>query len=426
MTYGDSGVVQVPEMWQPRRMTQRRVPRWSELAPLLRPAPRTGTHTERVMRRMASVGDLRRRARRRTPRAPFDYVDGAADSEISIGRSRDLFDNIEFLPHVLRDVSDCDTTTTMLGERVGYPFGFGPTGFTRMMHHAGEPAVGRVAEAARIPYVLSTMGTTTPAELAAVVPDANLWFQLYVWKDRAFSEHLISQARDAGYRALVLTVDLPVGGARLRDVRNGMTVPPELTWRTFVDGAMHPNWWFNFLTTEPLTFATLETLGGNVADSVTGIFDASLNFDDLAWLRTQWDGPIVVKGIQNVDDARKVVDLGAAGVVLSNHGGRQLDRSPVPLRLIGATVEAIGKDAEVYVDGGIMNGGDVVAAVALGAQACFVGRAYLYGLMAGGQAGVQRMVDIFAGDIERTMQLLGVRSVSELHPDLVRLPADDR
>ncbi|MEN8239230.1 MAG: alpha-hydroxy acid oxidase [Actinomycetota bacterium] len=407
-------------------MTQRRMPRWRELAPLLRPAPRTGTHTERVMRRMASVEDLRRRARRRTPRAPFDYVDGAADAEISIARSRNLFANIEFLPNVLRDVSDCDTSTTMLGDRVGYPYGFAPTGFTRMMQHEGEPAIGRVAEAASIPYALSTMGTTTPDDLAHAAPNANLWFQLYVWKNRAFSESLIQQARDAGYRALVLTVDLPVGGARLRDVRNGMTVPPELTLRTFIDGAMHPNWWFNFLTTEPLTFATLETLGGNVADSVTDIFDASLNFEDLTWLRSQWDGPIVVKGIQNVEDARKVVDLGTAAVILSNHGGRQLDRSPTPLRLIGPTVEAIGADAEVYIDGGIMSGADVVAAVALGAQGCFVGRAYLYGLMAGGQAGVQRMVDIFAGDIERTMQLLGVRTIADLHPELVRLPRDIR
>jgi len=373
---------------------------------------------------MASVEDLRRRARRRTPRAAFDYVDGAADAEISLTRSKDLFGNIEFLPSVLRDVSQCDTSTTMLGDRVGYPFGFAPTGFTRMMHHEGEPAIGRVAELASVPYVLSTMGTTTPIDLADAAPQANLWFQLYVWKDRAFSEGLIQQARDAGYRALVLTVDLPVGGARLRDVRNGMTVPPELTLRTFIDGAMHPNWWFNFLTTEPLTFATLETLGGNVADSVTSIFDASLNFEDLTWLRSQWDGPIVVKGIQNIEDARKVVDLGAAAVILSNHGGRQLDRSPTPLRLIEPTVAAIGQDAEVYIDGGIMNGADVVAAVALGAQGAFVGRAYLYGLMAGGQAGVQRMVDIFAGDIGRTMQLLGVRSIAELHPGLVRLPKD--
>lgn len=370
------------------------------------------------------MDDLRRRARRRTPRAPFDYVDGAADAEISLGRSKDLFGNIEFLPSVLRDVSDCDTTTTMLGDPVGLPFGFAPTGFTRMMHHEGEPAIGRVAESAEIPYALSTMGTTTPNDLAIAVPNANLWFQLYVWKDRTFSESLLQQARDAGYRALILTVDLPVGGARLRDVRNGMTVPPELTLRTFVDGAMHPNWWFNFLTTDPLTFATLETLGGNVADSVSSIFDASLNFDDLSWLRRQWDGPIVVKGIQNVEDARRVVDLGAAGVILSNHGGRQLDRSPTPLRLVEPTVEAVGANAEVYIDGGIMNGADVVAAVALGAQGAFVGRAYLYGLMAGGQAGVQRMVDIFRGDIERTMQLLGVRTIADLHPGLVRLPRD--
>jgi L-lactate dehydrogenase (cytochrome) len=375
---------------------------------------------------MASIDDLRRRARRRTPRAPFDYVDGAADAEISLARSRDLFANIEFLPHVLRDVSDCDTTTAMLGDPVGLPFGFAPTGFTRMMHHEGEPAIGRVAQAASIPYALSTMGTTTPSDLADAAPNANLWFQLYVWKDRTFSEKLIQQARDAGYRALILTVDLPVGGARLRDVRNGMTVPPELTLRTFVDGALHPTWWFNFLTTEPLTFATLETLGGNVADSVTSIFDASLNFDDLAWLQGQWDGPIVVKGIQNVEDARKVVDLGAAAVILSNHGGRQLDRSPIPLRLIEPTVKAVGGDAEVYIDGGIMNGADIVAAVALGAQGAFVGRAYLYGLMAGGQAGVQRVVDILAGDIERTMQLLGIRRVADLHPGLVRLPRDVR
>ena len=375
---------------------------------------------------MASVEDLRRRARRRTPRAPFDYVDGAADAEISLARSKSLFARLEFRPHVLRDVSECDTSSTMLGDRVAYPFGFAPTGFTRMMHHAGERAIGRVAESAIIPYALSTMGTTTPRDLAQAAPNANLWFQLYVWKDRAFSESLIQQAREAGFRALILTVDLPVGGARLRDVRNGMTVPPELTLRTFLDGAMHPNWWFNFLTTEPLTFATLETLGGNVADSVSSIFDASLNFDDLVWLREQWDGPIVVKGIQNIEDARKVVDLGAAAVILSNHGGRQLDRSPTPLRLVGPTVEAIGADAEVYIDGGIMNGADVVAAVALGAQGAFVGRAYLYGLMAGGQAGVQRMVDIFSGDIERTMALLGVGSIAELHPDLVHLPDDDR
>lgn len=407
-------------------MVKRQRPRWNELAPLLRPASREGTHLDGVMKRMANVEDLRKRARRRTPRAVFDYVDGAADDEISLARSRRLFRRLEFMPRVLRDVSGCDTSTTMLGRRVGYPFAFAPTGFTRMMHHEGEQAVARVAEREGIVYALSTMGTTTPEDLAAAVPNVDRWFQLYVSKDRDISVNLVERARNAGFQALILTVDLAVGGARLRDVRNGMTVPPELTLRTFIDGAMHPNWWFDFLTTERLSFATLESLKGTVSDSVSEMFDPSLNFEDIRWLRELWDGPIVVKGVQNIEDARKVVDLGVSGVILSNHGGRQLDRSPVPLRLVGPAVAAIGDDAEVYVDGGIMNGADVVAAVALGAQACFVGRAYLYGLMAGGERGIDRMVEIFAGDIERTMQLLGVRSVADLTPDLVRLPTDDR
>jgi L-lactate dehydrogenase (cytochrome) len=201
-----------------------------------------------------------------------------------------------------------------------------------------------------------------------------------------------------------------------------MTVPPSLTVRTAVDGAMHPSWWLNFLTTEPLSFASLNSLGGTVADSADRLFDPALNFDDLVWLREHWDGPIVVKGIQSVEDARRVADLGANAVILSNHGGRQLDRSPTPLLLVQPVVDAIGADAEVYVDGGIMNGGDIVAAIALGARAAFVGRAYLYGLMAGGQDGVQRAADILTADIERTMKLLGVQSLAELHPDHVRLP----
>lgn len=403
-------------------MTKRQAPRWKELAPLLRPAPRTGTRADRAMQRLVNVEDLRARAKRRTPRAVFDYVDGAAEGEISIGRSKDLFRDLEFVPRILRDVSNCNPSTTILGQPSSYPFAFAPTGFTRMMHHEGEVAVAKVAQRNGIPFALSTMGTTTPEDLAAAVPDADRWFQLYVWRDREFSINLVERAKESGYRTLILTVDLPVGGARLRDVRNGFAIPPHLTLRTFLEGATHPNWWINFLTTEPLSFATLNSLTGTVADTVDQLFDPSLNFEDLMWLREQWEGPIVVKGIQNVDDARRVVDLGASGVVLSNHGGRQLDRSPVPLRLIRPTVKAIGDDAEVYVDGGIMNGADVVAAVALGARACFVGRAYLYGLMAGGERGVERMVELFAADVVRTMQLLGVTSITELTPELVRLP----
>ena len=402
-------------------MTHRQIPKWTDLAPLLSPGPRTGTRRQRSLTRAASISDLRRRARRRTPRAVFDYVDGAADDEISLARSRSTFRDLEFQPHVLRDVSRADTATTILGRDVAYPFGFAPTGFTRMMHHEGESAVARVAERVRIPYALSTLGTTTPEDVAAAAPGANRWFQLYVWRDRDVSYALAQRAHESGFRTLILTVDLPVGGARLRDVRNGMTVPPSLTVRTALDGAMHPNWWLNFLTTEPLSFASLNSLDGNVADSADRLFDPALNFDDLVWLREQWDGPIVVKGIQSVEDARRVVDLGADAVILSNHGGRQLDRSPTPLLLLQPVLDAIGSDAEVYVDGGIMNGGDIIAAIALGARAAFVGRAYLYGLMAGGQDGVQRAADILTADIERTMKLLGVQSLAELNPDHVRL-----
>jgi L-lactate dehydrogenase (cytochrome) len=352
----------------------------------------------------------------------FDYVDGAADEEISLARSRSTFRELEFQPNVLRDVSHADTSTTILGRAVAYPFGFAPTGFTRMMHHEGESAVARVAERTRIPYALSTLGTTTPEDVAAAAPGVDRWFQLYVWRDRDVSYAIAQRAHESGFQTLILTVDLPVGGARLRDVRNGMTVPPSLTVRTALDGAMHPNWWLNFLTTEPLSFASLNALGGTVADSADRLFDPALNFDDLVWLREHWDGPIVVKGIQSVEDAKRVIDLGANAVILSNHGGRQLDRSPTPLRLVQPVVDAIGSDAEVYVDGGIMNGGDIVAAIALGARAAFVGRAYLYGLMAGGQDGVQRAADILTADIERTMKLLGVQSLDELHPDHILLP----
>jgi L-lactate dehydrogenase (cytochrome) len=407
-------------------MVKRQFPRWSEFAPLLKTTPREGTRVERSLNRLADVHDLRRRARRRTPRAVFDYVDGAAESEISIARSHQLFRRLEFAPHVLRNVSQVDTSTTLLGRRVDLPFAFAPTGFTRMMHHEGEAAVARVAERNGIAYALSTMGTTTPEDVATAAPEADRWFQLYVWRDRDVSLGLVERAKASGFRTLILTVDLPVLGARLRDSKNGLTIPPTLTTRTFLDGALHPNWWFNFLTTEPLAFATLNEIDGTMHETAARTFDPSLNFDDLVWLREQWDGPIVVKGIQNIEDARKVVDLGVEGIVLSNHGGRQLDRSLIPLRLIAPTVAELGDDAEIYIDGGIMSGADVVAGIALGAQSCFVGRAYLYGLMAGGERGVQRMVDIFTADVERTMQLLGVSSISDLHPDLVHLPATDR
>jgi L-lactate dehydrogenase (cytochrome) len=402
-------------------MVQRRLPRPSELRPLLRPAPFVRDADERRLRRAASIADLRAIARRRTPRAVFDYTDGAADGELSLERARRAFARVEFRPTVLRDVSATDTTREILGRRAALPFAFAPTGFTRMMHHEGERAVASVAQEAGIPYTLSTMGTTTIEDVAAAAPDARRWFQLYIWRDRAHAQDLVQRAAAAGYDTLMLTVDTPVGGARLRDVRNGMTIPPALSLRTFVDGALHPHWWFNMLTTEPLDFASLGATEGTVAELINRVFDPALTMDDVEWLRGAWSGKLVIKGIQSVEDATRVVDAGADAVLLSNHGGRQLDRAPVPLELVEPTVQALGGRAEVFVDTGIVHGADVLAAVALGARAALIGRAYLYGLMAGGRTGVEKAVSIMAGEIVRTLQLIGVASVDELRPSHVRL-----
>jgi L-lactate dehydrogenase (cytochrome) len=402
-------------------MVQRRLPRPSELRPLLRPAPFVCDPAQRRLLRATNIGDLRTIARRRTPRAVFDYTDGAADGEISLHRARQAFARVEFSPTVLRDVSSVDTGRDILGQRSTLPFAFAPTGFTRMMHHEGERAVASVAQQVGIPYTLSTMGTTTIEEVAEDAPHARKWFQLYLWRDRAPAKDLVQRAADAGYDTLMLTVDTPVGGARLRDVRNGLTIPPALSLRTFMDGARHPHWWFNMLTTEPLRFASLESSEGTPADLIARVFDPALTIADVEWLRGSWPGKLVVKGIQNVEDARRVVDAGADAVLLSNHGGRQLDRAPVPLELIEPTVQAVGDRAEVLVDTGITHGADVLAAIALGARAALVGRAYLYGLMAGGRLGVEKAVAILTGEIVRTLQLIGVNSVDELRREHVRL-----
>lgn len=398
---------------------QRRVPRWSQIRELIQIEP-PALRREARLTRAATVWDLRRMGRRRTPRAVFDYVDGAAEAEISLHRSREAFRHIEFVPRVLRDVSKVDTTTTILGKPASMPLALSPTGFTRMMHSAGEPAVAAAAAAAGIPYSLSTLGTTSARDLARAVPHAERWFQLYVWKDRGFARELIDAARDGRYSALILTVDTPVAGARLRDVYNGLTIPPKLRWKTILDGALHPAWWWDLLTTEPLEFASLRSSEGTVAELIDKVFDPSVDFDDLAWLKETWDGPVIVKGIQTPDDAVAVAERGADAVIVSNHGGRQLDRAPVTLEVLPEVVAAIGDRAEVYVDGGIMSGADIAAALCLGARAAMVGRAYLYGLMAGGRTGVDRAIAILRAELVRTMQLLGVTTVDELDGSRVR------
>jgi L-lactate dehydrogenase (cytochrome) len=402
-------------------VTERRLPRWTELKPLLRPRPLELDRVERRLAGAATIADLRRIGGRRTPRAVFDYTDGGAEDELSMRRARESFRRVEFVPGVLRDVSEVDTSTTMLGQPSALPLAFAPTGFTRMMQHEGEEAVARVAEQAGVPYTLSTMGTTSIEGVAAVAPKARKWFQLYLWRDRDASVELVHRAQAAGYEALMLTVDTAVGGARLRDVRNGLTIPPALTLKTFVDGALHPGWWFDLLTTRPLEFASLTSWEGTVAELIDAMFDPALTFDDVEWLRDVWDGPLIVKGVQTAADARTVAERGADAIVISNHGGRQLDRAPVPFEQLPAIAEAVGDRAEVYLDGGVRSGADLAAAVARGARGCLIGRAYLYGLMAGGQRGVQRALDILAQDLRRTMQLLGVGSLDELSAEHVRM-----
>jgi L-lactate dehydrogenase (cytochrome) len=403
-------------------VTHRQIPSWSELKPLMRPKPIVLNPTDRRLADALTIDDLRSLARKRTPRSVFDYTDGAAEAEISLRRARSLFRRLEFQPSILHDVSHVDPSTDVLGTRSSLPFAFAPTGFTRMMNHEGERAVVRVAQRHGIPYALSTMGTTSIEDVAAAGPDARKWFQLYVWKDRSAGEDLMARAKAAGYEALMLTVDVPVAGARLRDARNGFSIPPALTVKTVLDAATHPAWWMNLLTTEPLTFASLSAWSGTVADLLDKLFDPTMTLADLEWIRASWDGPLIIKGIQTVEDARRVTDAGADAVVLSNHGGRQLDRAPVPLRLLPDVAEAVGDRTQVWVDTGIMSGSDVVAALALGADAALVGRAYLYGLMAGGERGVERAIQILEREIRRTMALLGVSSVKELGPQQVRLP----
>jgi L-lactate dehydrogenase (cytochrome) len=272
-----------------------------------------------------------------------------------------------------------------------------------------------------IPYALSTLGTTSPEDLAAAAPQADRWFQLYLWNDRDAGLELVRRARAAGFTALILTVDTPVAGARLRDVHNGFTIPPTLSVRTLIDIGLHPGWWFDKLTTEPLRFAVFSETGGTVADLINRVFDPTITVPDLAWVRDAWDGPLVIKGIQTVADAQAVVDAGADAIVVSNHGGRQLDRSATPLEQLQPVAAAVGDRAEVYIDGGVLSGADVIAAVAMGARAVLVGRAYLYGLMAGGERGVARAGEILRTEAVRTMQLLGVREVGDLDSSRVRL-----
>jgi L-lactate dehydrogenase (cytochrome) len=401
---------------QPMKMVQRQFPRPLEILDLMRFKKPTFGAKKRRLSAALTIYDLRAIAKRRTPKAAFDYTDGAAEAELSLTRARQAFEDVEFHPSVLRDVSSVDTSTTIFGGPSALPFGIAPTGFTRLMQTEGERAGASSAGAHGIPFTLSTLGTTSIEEVNAANPRGRNWFQLYVMRDREVSYELTRRAAAAGFDTLFFTVDTPVAGARLRDKRNGFSIPPQLTLGTIANAIPRPWWWWDFLTTPKLEFASLKSTGGTVGELLDSAMDPTISYADLKVIRELFPGKLVIKGVQSVDDAKTLAKAGVDGIVLSNHGGRQLDRAPIPFHLIPDVVKQVGKDVEVTIDTGIMNGADVVASIALGAKFTLIGRAYLYGLMAGGRAGVDRAIEILASEVVRTMKLLGAHSLEELEP----------
>lgn len=398
------------------------------LRSVIRLQPVVTDPVERRLNSAASVADLRRIAKRRLPGGVFDYIDGAAEDERTLAANQAAFAATTFRPRVLRGIGEIDTSSSILGQPVPYPLVLAPTGFTRIADPDGELAVARAAERAGLPYTLSTLGTRSIEEVRAV-SGGRLWFQVYAWRDRGLVKEMIDRAAAARYEALVLTVDNAVLGRRERDVRRGFTLPPTIGPRTFLDGALHPAWTWAFVRSEPIRFANV--VGSGIGDGASPVslsdyvntqFDPALAWSDIDWLRSVWDGSIVVKGIQTVDDAVLAAERGVDAIALSNHGGRQLDSAPATLPLVAPVRDAIGDRAEILCDGGVRRGSDIVKAVAAGATGCMAGRAYLYGLGAAGERGVDRVLGWFQSDMVRVMSLLGIATVADLTRELLQLP----
>ncbi|MDT2006880.1 alpha-hydroxy-acid oxidizing protein [Rhodococcus opacus] len=379
---------------------------------------------DRILGKCQTIEDLRVAARARVPRPVFDFVDGAAGTERSLARSLDAFDRVYNHPGPVEAMSgtDVDLSVEVFGRRQAMPLVLGPTGFTRLAHTEGELAVARAAGAAGVPYTLSTPATCSIEAVAGIEVRPDLWFQLYVLRDRALTLDLLQRAKAEGYRVLVLTVDTPVAGDRRRDSRNGFSIPARIRPASMLQMARHPGWIKDVVTSEPLDLASFPLAGqGDMWSRLKAIADSDFGFDEIAWVREVWDGPLVVKGILDAQLARRAVDLGADGVIVSNHGGRQLDRTVATLDALGPVVDAVGADASVFLDSGVREGADVAAAVALGATAVLVGRPYLYGLMAGGQRGVRHAIEIFRTGLDHHLRLLGVDAVAKLERHHVSL-----
>ncbi len=385
--------------------------------------------TDPVLRRLsraASVADLRRIAQRRLPGGVFDYLDGAAEDERTLQRNVSAFAQVEFRPRVLVDVANVDTSTTVLGQPLAYPLVLAPTGFTRIADPQGELAVARAAARADLPYTLSTLSTRSIEEVAAV-SGGRKWFQVYVWRDRGLVKEMLERAAESGYEAIMITVDTAVLGRRERDIRRGFTLPPKIGLETLLSGVLHPGWTWSFVRAEPIAFANV--VGRSVGDGTDPVtlsdyinrqFDPGLSWSDIDWFRNQWSGPVILKGVQTVEDAQLAANAGVQAIALSNHGGRQLDGAPPALELVAPVADAVGDRVEILCDGGIRRGSDIVKAVALGARACMAGRAYLYGLAAGGERGVDHVLSHLHEGVARTLALTGTRRVVDLTRDLVR------
>jgi L-lactate dehydrogenase (cytochrome) len=381
----------------------------------------------RRLAKAASVDDLRRIAKRRLPRGCFDYIDGGAEDERTLEANSRAFASTRFVPRVLRGLPDVEVGTSVLGAPVAYPLVLAPTGFTRIADPQGELAVARAAERAGLPYTLSTLSTRSIEEVRDV-SDGRLWFQVYAWSDRGLVEEMIQRAAAARYEALVLTVDTAVFGRRERDVRRGFSLPPVIGPSTVLDGIVHPAWTWAFVRSEPIRFANVvgRSVGDGsspvtLADYINSQFDPALSWDDIDWLRSVWDGKIVVKGIQCVADAVLAADKGVDAIALSNHGGRQLDGSPATFSLVAPVADAVGGRTEIICDGGVRRGSDIVKAVAAGATACMAGRGYLYALGAGGEQGVDTLLGWWRDDVRRTMSLIGAASIADLDRSLLDL-----
>jgi L-lactate dehydrogenase (cytochrome) len=392
----------------------------SEIAHLLRVARPPAPYGAQTLARCFSIEDVARQARRRLPLGARAYLDGGGEGEYTLRRNRAAFDLLEFLPDMPRDVADVDTSTTVLGQRVPLPFVLSPIGGPRMFHHEGELAVARAARHAGIPYGISTLATTAIEDVAAQT-DTPLWFQLYVWGDRSETKEAIARAKAAGFSALLLSIDTTVRSKREREKHAGLELPtPDLALTTLLEGALHPGWAWHFITSPTISFPNIGPPDQRSLQKIKDMFDGTVRWEDLDWIRELWDGPILAKGVLRPEEAVRAAELGLDGVIVSNHGGRQLDHLPATIDVLPEIVDAAGDRLEVLVDSGFRRGSDIAAALALGARAVLVGRAHLYGLAAAGEAGVRHCIDILAQELRMTMQLCGVRKIDELNPGLIR------